>query len=113
VIKEIRMIRKGFCMICGRRLDADPDRPNDGEQHDDCKRHNVPNILKNLGVSKEGRVKILNDQGVLTTDKFWDCECLTNFIHPKSQKTCFKCCTRADEQPDSRVSEVLAEGYLL
>lgn len=107
------MIGKGFCLICGRRLAADPDRPNDGVQHDDCKRQNVPKILKHLGVSKEERMKIISDQGILTTPEYWDCECLTNFIHPKSQKTCFKCCTRADEQPDSRISEVLAEGFLL
>jgi|GEM_PF-6387705 hypothetical protein len=107
------MIGKGFCLDCGRRFDADPDRPNDGERHLDCGRQSSPKILKNLGVSKNERVKILNDQGILTTDKYWDCECLTNFIHPKSQKTCFKCCTKADEQPDSRVSEVLAAGFLL
>lgn len=107
------MIGKGFCLDCGRRLDADPDRPNDGVRHLDCGRQSTPKILKNLGASKEERMKILHDQDIVTTDQYWDCECLKNFIHPKSQKTCFKCCTRADEQPDSRVNEVLTEGFLL
>jgi hypothetical protein len=107
------MIEKGFCLGCGRRLDEDQDRPNDGVRHLDCARHDVLNILKNLGVGKDELVKILNDQGILTTDEYWDCECLNNYIHPKNQKTCFKCCTKADEQPDSRVSEVLAAGFLL
>jgi len=47
---------------------------------------------------------------VIATDPdYWDCECdgpLENFIHPKSQKSCPKCGTFADEQPDSRVNEV-------
>jgi hypothetical protein len=107
------MIGEGFCQICGRRLDADPDRPNDGKQHLDCKRQNVPKILKNLGVSKEERMKRLHDQEILTTDKYWDCECLANFIHPKSQKKCDKCGAVEEEQPDSRVNEVLAEGFLV
>jgi hypothetical protein len=107
------MIEKGFCFVCGRRLDADQDRPNDGVQHLDCGGRSVPNILKNLGVTNEERIKILHKQGILTTDKYWDCECLNNYIHPKSQKTCFKCCTSSDEQPDSRVSEVIAGGFLL
>lgn len=107
------MIEEGFCLICGRRLDADPDRQNDGVQHNDCKRQSFPKTLKHLGVSKGDFMEILHDQGILTTEKYWDCECLDGFIHPKSQKTCFKCCTRADEQPDSRISEVLAAGFLL
>jgi hypothetical protein len=62
------MIGKGFCLCCGRRFDADPDRPNNGMVHDDCRRHSTAKILKNLGVSKEESGKILNDQDILTTD---------------------------------------------
>lgn len=107
------MIGKGFCTSCGRRFDADPDRPNDGEQHDDCRRQSAPKILKNLGVSKEKRMKILEEQGIVTTEKYWDCDCFKNFIHPKSQKMCYECGAHAEDQPDSRVSEVLAAGFLL
>ena len=78
------MIGKGFCLICGRRLDADPDRTNDGVQHDDCKRQSFPKTLKHLGVSKEKFMKILHDQYIVTTDQYWDCECLENFIHNRA-----------------------------
>jgi hypothetical protein len=107
------MIEKGFCLICVRRLDADQDRPNDGKQHLDCERQSLPKLLKNVGLSKEERMKILHDQKILTTEKYWDCECLNDFIHPKSQKKCGKCGVVEEEQPDSRVNEVLAEGFLL
>jgi hypothetical protein len=107
------MIQKGFCLFCGRRLDADPDRSNDGTAHDDCRRHSFPKVMKNLGTSKKELVEILNGQGILTTEKYWDCECLKNFIHPKSQGNCEICGTIAEEQPDSRISEVSAEGFLL
>lgn len=30
------MIREGFCQLCGRRFDADPERAHNGNCHDDC-----------------------------------------------------------------------------
>ena len=48
-----------------------------------------------------------------TTEKYWDCECKDNYIHPKSQIACLKCNTVAGEQPDSRVDDVLAQGLPL
>ena len=105
------MIQKGFCSFCGRRLDADPDRPNDGEAHDDCR--NNSKILKNLGISEKELKDVLEGKGVLTTEKYWDCNCLKNFIHPKSQKMCYECGAIEEEQPDSRVSEVLIAGFSL
>ena len=48
-----------------------------------------------------------------TTEKYWDCECKENYIHPNSQKVCFKCNTVATDQPDSRVDEVLSQGLHL
>jgi len=107
------MIEKGFCSSCGRRFDADPDRSHDGLMHDDCRRHSFPKILKNLGMSPAGIKKVLEEQGILTTDEYWDCECYKEFIHRKSQAKCRICGARRDEQPDSRVSEVLEEGFLL
>lgn len=50
---------------------------------------------------------------VETTEKYWDCECKKNFIHPKSQQVCFKCNAVAGDQPDSRINEVLAQGLPL
>lgn len=45
-----------------------------------------------------------------TTEEFWDCECPSDqvFQHPKSQKSCEKCGALAENQPDSRVSELKA-----
>ncbi len=41
-----------------------------------------------------------------TTEKYWDCECIQNYIHLKSKTECLICGARHDEQPDSRVNEV-------
>lgn len=54
-----------------------------------------------------------NSGVVKTTEKYWDCECEDNFVHPKTQKTCPICGTNSDEQPDSRVDEVLKFGFPL
>lgn len=43
-----------------------------------------------------------------TTDKYWDCECEKDYIHPKSQDICSRCGVNKDEMPDSRVDEVEA-----
>lgn len=43
-----------------------------------------------------------------TTEHFWDCECETNYIHPKSVSVCPHCGAISDERPDSRIDEVFA-----
>lgn len=48
-----------------------------------------------------------------TTDKYWDCECKNNYIHPKDQKKCEDCGAVAGEQPDSMVNEVKEAGLPL
>jgi hypothetical protein len=48
-----------------------------------------------------------------TTEKYWDCECKDNFIHPKIQPRCYICGAIEEEQPDSRINEVLAQGLSL
>lgn len=50
---------------------------------------------------------------VETTPKYWDCECKHNFIHPKRQRWCEICKALAEEQPDSRINEVLMFGFPL
>lgn len=42
-----------------------------------------------------------------TTQRFWDCECETDYIRPKSQYRCNICGYTEEEMPDSRVTEVL------
>jgi hypothetical protein len=48
----------------------------------------------------------MKNKKVITTPKYWDCECEHNYIHPKSQLSCEKCGYSQDEMPDSRVNEV-------
>ena len=47
--------------------------------------------------------------GIPATDpNYWDCECKENYIHHKSaRKECPKCGTYHEDQPDSRVSEIV------
>ncbi len=45
---------------------------------------------------------------IKTTKSHWDCECEANYIHTKADKFCRICHARSDEQPDSRVEEVMA-----
>ena len=39
-------------------------------------------------------------------NRYWDCECKHNYIHPKTVETCEICEAEQDEQPDSIVQEV-------
>jgi hypothetical protein len=48
---------------------------------------------------------------VRLTPLFWDCECVDDYIHPASQEVCLACNTTRDEQPDSRVEEVLRHAF--
>lgn len=48
---------------------------------------------------------------IVTTPYFWDCECKMDYIHPQTDNFCPKCATSAEEQPDSRLDEVV--GFLL
>lgn len=41
-----------------------------------------------------------------TSPDFWDCECKTNYIHPKEQPQCEICGSVREEQPDSRMNEI-------
>ena len=43
-----------------------------------------------------------------TTEHFWDCECETNYIHPKCVTVCPRCGAVSDECSDSRINEVFA-----
>jgi hypothetical protein len=44
---------------------------------------------------------------IKTDPNYWDCECDTDFIHSKVKGTfCPKCRTKAEDQPDSRKTEI-------
>lgn len=43
-----------------------------------------------------------------THDAYWDCDCPTNYIHAKKDRSrCPKCYTNEKDMPDSRVDELL------
>lgn len=56
-------------------------------------------LLLTLFGAKEGEIT--------TTPLFWDCECKENFIHPNTDFMCLECMCVQDEQPESRVEEVI------
>ena len=43
---------------------------------------------------------------IVLNEDYWDCECLSNYIHSKKKLECSKCNSLVDEQPDSRQEEV-------
>ena len=49
-----------------------------------------------------------NENQFTTTEYFWDCECETVYIHPKSVLACPRCGACQEERPDSRTNEVFA-----
>jgi len=52
--------------------------------------------------------KYENIGGVLTDAHYWDCECKENYIHHVSDvEPCEKCGADPDEQPNSRVNEIV------
>ena len=44
-----------------------------------------------------------------TTEDYWDCECETDYIHPKTESSCPRCGVneREDRMPDSHIVEVV------
>ena len=47
-----------------------------------------------------------------TTEKFWECECVADYIKPASQGRCYKCGAYRDDQPDAIVAEVIKHGLM-
>jgi len=47
---------------------------------------------------------------IKTTELYWDCECETNYIHSAEEDYCPICDCFKDEQPDSRIDEILRQG---
>lgn len=41
-------------------------------------------------------------------ERFWECECISDYIHPKTQRYCVSCQTHLDKdcQPDAFAAEV-------
>ena len=56
-------------------------------------------------------IEIMRD--LQLTDEYWDCECQKDYIHFRSRKFCPVCKKMREDQPNSRVSEVLEQGFVL
>jgi|10_taG_2_1085330.scaffolds.fasta_scaffold00110_4 hypothetical protein len=52
-------------------------------------------------------------KSIVTTAKYWDCECDESYIKPKGQPHCPDCGTWHYDQPDSRENEVVKAGLPL
>jgi hypothetical protein len=62
--------------------------------------------LRDIGHAPTRNMIAAASNDCATTPKFWDCECAWLYIHPKSVEQCATCGARADDQPDSRITEV-------
>ena len=60
---------------------------------------------------KNGKL-YLEIEDTITTPLYWDCECRNNFIHPHCVSRCKHCGVYADEQPDSRIAEIIKQLLL-
>ena len=52
-------------------------------------------------------VKSWDPRRVLTTPRFWDCGCSSNYIRAAAEPVCLSCGNSAVDSPDSRVDEVV------
>ena len=62
------------------------------------------NILYKLIASS---LELIPDEDCKTSDQFWDCECTYNYIHHNSEQLCMICTCAREDQPPSRLREVL------
>lgn len=85
-------------------------------QGEDCDResnlHHIGHIMCNVmflsymiitGKGKDDRHKFTEE----TTEGYWDCNCDEDFIHSKKETSCNKCGAKSNDQPDSRINEVV------
>lgn len=48
---------------------------------------------------------------ITLTIQYWDCECESNYIRPRSEIKCEICGAMQEDQPPARLDEVLAAGF--
>ncbi len=62
----------------------------------------------------ERKNKMIESMDDITlTDEYWDCECEKDFIHLRLQESCPVCKAESEDQPDSRVQEVIKNGFVM
>lgn len=70
-------------------------------------------------LAERARVRMCPDKSLVfktismmaTTPTYWDCECETDYVHPKTEEMCGRCGAVAEESPDARISEVATYGF--
>ena len=55
----------------------------------------------------DAALKAMAGADTITTDHYWDCECATDYIHPKAEPTCSLCGANAQDAPSARLREVI------
>jgi hypothetical protein len=74
-------------------------------------RHKLPIVKRNGEFFytnkdyKQGRTLSVIKNGIEFNEDLWECDCLTNFIHPKSHVYCQKCHSWQDDCPDLFIGE--------
>lgn len=66
----------------------------------------------NALIINEASIALKTDERIITTEFFWDCECKEDYIHAKTpggslDDHCDECGANSEEQPDSRLNEVI------
>jgi len=46
-----------------------------------------------------------------TDPRFWDCECIDQYIHSENESRCNTCGAYREDQPDTRISELYGMHY--
>ena len=49
----------------------------------------------------------MTERKLITVSEFWNCECEKEYIQHKSRRICFTCGQTQNDQPDSRLDEVI------
>lgn len=55
----------------------------------------------------KGALRVSTDSGMELLDDFWDCECDSGYIHHRDETVCLRCLAERDEQPNTRLNELL------
>lgn len=50
---------------------------------------------------------------IILTPEYWDCECEKDYIHHRCETMCAACEARREDQPQSRINEVIAAGLVI
>lgn len=69
-------------------------------------------LLENQHFDWKGKMIGSMDDIELTV-YYWDCECEKDYIHLRLQESCPVCKAESEDQPDSRVPEVIKYGFVV